>query len=71
LTYCTNKAGLAFAGLPLFLFSLIGTVFAAAVGGLQYSKQIAIPTACQYFFSDDYSSVDIFILFHLYDLIEQ
>ncbi|CAF4254418.1 unnamed protein product, partial [Rotaria sordida] len=39
------KAGLALAGLPLFLFSPMGTVFADG-GGLQYFKRIAIPTTC-------------------------
>ena len=29
---CTIKGGLAFAGLPRFLFSPIGTIFAAAAG---------------------------------------
>ena len=30
LNYCTSQAGLAMAGLPLFLFSPIDTVFAAS-----------------------------------------
>jgi hypothetical protein len=40
LNYCINKkAALAFAGQPLFRFSLIGTVFAAG-NDLQYFKRI-------------------------------